>query len=1611
MRDFTLPFKPEELLAQPADGRLWAQDLPNVEDWNSEDLAGHLDSLVGRLLSSNGHDLAEDKSFSLVFALIQAWPRLDEGVRPRVADLLADAARRLIAEVARIKSGEKKGKSTKKKQTEEDSNAQQLAFCHEARNAVKVAAFFLRWAIEKLLKLEKEEMAGTRRRGKGGGKGSKKDEDQAAAADEEKEKLKAADRQRCSLLSELLDLLVKGPMPWLWVSDEAGWQSVAQSVSDAGFAVLEMEQALKHRETRQLALRLVADPLSQEGHQHSNLLVATVSKLMHALRGHELVPAFAAEAMLLAHATPLPRHFLVELTQHCTPQELTAAGGLQRAMGSFLSAISERLPHVVLANISVLLPMLDVDCYPLRSAIVESIGHLLSAEGKALPKGARCSAIAVDETQGEEGAEKPEQPTADKLGSKFVIAAATKKDLLETLAARATDKTVWVRVKSLQTLNSLAGNTRVAALPRELWTKILEIATKRMQDVASSARKAAIQLCRTLIELHPYGPAIKGSGDERAKAENVMKEINGRVKQLREEDLKAEAAANGVDIEVDLEDDDDAEAQDNENENDSSQVTESQAKKRRFTKKTVTEKTATCEVFKCMEEAAEGLEAAADQRKGQLEALKRMADCYSQRVRFVELIDSAEERLRALLVSKTATDVTESINVVVELRLKGLPAATQAFNQVLGLVWSRNQAIKDCAVEAFHKMHLDGRNVQAAVQSLLEMYRDGSRTWTYTHLASVQELIQEAARQEYIDPKVAFPVVVNGLRDAATVPMALRTLTALCASNSAALVTQLPRIVECVGPQGSTPYTSMADRLERVRLIGQLLQRLHVIHGAPMNDETWGHLVTLCEYITMVVVEHFSKADVPAEWFGAAQVAMDLCFELHGSATAKSHPILRSPDKLWEQILSRMLQGVLTTGRVAVQPSSGGPESLLVVPAGHEDGDSTSMAMDGVGGEIVPVNNEGPSNPASITVAQLGAIIYLSGHLALRMLVFLEGLQSSLKKMRLKEEDARIAAAREVKKEKAAQKKHDKATAAAKGKKGSKAPKEEEEEEEEDASTAMGQAGAEEREAEMFLEIAEQRLLYGTKSLLDRVKPLIFGGLLNPGLREEPILRRVAAISLCKYMTVSKRFCEEHLQLLFSVLFPKTNSSSILGATQEEDPAATQGGKMAVLFEDLTLRTTLLVSVGDLLFRHPNVVEPWSDRLYSALGNGGGTAQGNVELRLTALLVLTHLVLNDMLKPRSVLLVRALWLTACPHEPTARVARILFQELSKRTSSVIYNLLPMIIAGIPEHQSAAGVAGSSEDRVKFVMQFIEKEKHIEGLIEKLTVRLEQAADVAGGKASSLDVPKNAAAVGDSQMPEEEEVEDEKPQTVANCHARAMVSCLATALGAMNYSDRCILRLQDAIVVRKVLNNAISFHQVTRDNLMAIVDRSRNERKNRGGKEKVEAPPADDAKDDKGSEGPGGKGAAVTAALDAIDQLVTKLGEGKEKKDKPVEETAQEKAVEEPAGQEAGSTEQAAPAPKTGKGKGKKRAADDTAAEGAAGDKPAPRGRGRGKADKENAAQDDDNATLDSIPKEKPVKVAVVKPPKAVGGLAAEIKAAKEKLKAKKRRVDDDANVA
>jgi condensin complex subunit 1 len=48
--------------------------------------------------------------------------------------------------------------------------------------------------------------------------------------------------------------------------------------------------------------------------------------------------------------------------------------------------------------------------------------------------------------------------------------------------------------------------------------------------------------------------------------------------------------------------------------------------------------------------------------------------------------------------------------------------------------------------------------------------------------------------------------------------------------------------------------------------------------------------------------------------------------------------------------------------------------------------------------------------------------------------------------------------------------------------------------------------------------------------------------------------------------------------------------------------------------------------MGDLLHRHPNVIEPFNHQIYNCLKDN------DASVRKTTLMVITHLILNDMLK-------------------------------------------------------------------------------------------------------------------------------------------------------------------------------------------------------------------------------------------------------------------------------------------------------------------------------------------------------------------------------------------
>ncbi len=134
------------------------------------------------------------------------------------------------------------------------------------------------------------------------------------------------------------------------------------------------------------------------------------------------------------------------------------------------------------------------------------------------------------------------------------------------------------------------------------------------------------------------------------------------------------------------------------------------------------------------------------------------------------------------------------------------------------------------------------------------------------------------------------------------------------------------------------------------------------------------------------------------------------------------------------------------------------------------------------------------------------------------------------------------------------------------------------------------------------------------------------------GSSGKDMLLQSAVLALCKFMCISTEFCSKHLQVLFTVL------------KQSQDPA---------------LRATISIALGDLAFRFPNLIEPWTAHLYGRLRDD------DAGVRKNTLMVLTHLILNDMVKVKGQIAEIAM----CLEDEDSRIkdlTRMFFQELSKR---------------------------------------------------------------------------------------------------------------------------------------------------------------------------------------------------------------------------------------------------------------------------------------------------------------------------------------------------------
>ncbi|EDQ87343.1 uncharacterized protein MONBRDRAFT_33420 [Monosiga brevicollis MX1] len=292
---------------------------------------------------------------------------------------------------------------------------------------------------------------------------------------------------------------------------------------------------------------------------------------------------------------------------------------------------------------------------------------------------------------------------------------------------------------------------------------------------------------------------------------------------------------------------------------------------------------------------------------------------------------------------------------------------------------------------------------------------------------------------------------------------------------------------------------------------------------------------------------------------------------------------------------------------------------------------------------------------------RLKRLLFLVGHVALRQLVHTEDVQSEMKRRRAAQDDLQQQA------------------------RGKKKTSDEED-------MGVGGASADDAEAEFIHQVCESELL-STQAQLGSFCQLVVNVCTAPERFASAELQAVAVTTLSKLMTVSSQFCDDNLQLLFSVA--KHSAYPIV-------------------------RSNAMVALGDLAFRFPNLIEPWTAQLYSPLRDS------SARVRKNTVMVLTHLILNDMIKIKGQISELALCLCD-PIERIGSLTRLFFTELANK-GNAIYNILPDVISHISSPDASVDAA-AFETIASFLFQFIKKDKQAESLVEKLCHRFRTTQSV------------------------------------------------------------------------------------------------------------------------------------------------------------------------------------------------------------------------------------------------------------------------------------------
>ncbi|XP_021310250.1 condensin complex subunit 1 isoform X2 [Sorghum bicolor] len=746
----------------------------------------------------------------------------------------------------------------------------------------------------------------------------------------------------------------------------------------------------------------------------------------------------------------------------------------------------------------------------------------------------------------------------------------SKQAMLEILIERCRDVSAYTRSRVLQVWSELCEENSISI---GLWNEVASVASGRLEDKSAIVRKSALQLLITMLQHNPFGPQLRTATFE-ATLEKYKEKLQGMEPSNPDKDEVANDCSPG---EVILGQD--------ESVSDSCLASSQDQNDHDATIVDITN----------------------------LEQIRALVASLEAGLRFSKCITSLMPILVQLLASSSATDVENTILLLMRCRQFQIEGSEAALRKMLPLVFSQDKSIYEAVESAFITLYTRKSPTETA-KRLLDLAIDCS----IGDLAALESLVSSLVSKAEISSSTVsalwdyFCFNINGVRPVQS-RGALSILCMAAKSSPSILGAHLQDIIDI----GFGRWAKEEPLLARTACLA--LQRL--------SDEDKGKLINTSSRVFAALQGLVTSFSIPEKiWYGAADKAISTIYTLHPA-----------PEIFATETAKKSLSSVF---------------SVL----GNED------VSNGI-------ETENDASLSSVSPSKLGRFLFVISHIALNHLVYIENSVRKVQKQIRKNEKSQstVDLQSDVSKSTEAQ----------------------------GINAELGLGATIDIAIESLAERAEKEIVCcsSKKNLIGHCGPFLSKLCRNLTLLQKfPDLQASAMLALCRLMIIDAEFCEANLQILFTVA--------------ESAPSE-------------IVRSNCTIALGDLAVRFPNLLEPWTEYIYARLRDP------SVSVRKNAVLVISHLILNDMMKVKGYINEMAVRIED-EDERISSLAKLFFHELSKKGSNPIYNLLPDILGRLCNQHL-------KEETFCNIMQFlinsIKKDKQMEALVDKLCNRFAGVNDV------------------------------------------------------------------------------------------------------------------------------------------------------------------------------------------------------------------------------------------------------------------------------------------